>query len=517
MRVDTLEHTAYAHLVMPNASAPSGEFPTRKHPHLYEINTWAWLECLSRRAGKPVSLDAVPDSEWDNFAQIGFNVIWLMGVWKRSEESRRIALADPANRPLYDQALPGWKPTDVIGSPYAVADYVPDPRVGTWETLDRVREKLHARGMALFLDFVSNHTAIDHPWTRERPEFHVQGTEQDFAKDSAGFFRATTRSGDRFLARGRDPYFPPWPDSAQINHFHPGARAAQIATLKSIANHCDGVRCDMAMLLLNDIFRKIWSARLKGLPTPREEFWLEAHAAVPNLILLAESYWGTEQRLLDLGFSFAYDKELYDTVRAARIDEARARLGASMDYQSRLARFLENHDEARRAIAFPNERLQAAGTLMGTLPGMRFYNEGELEGRRIFLPTTLRIAADEPLDIASRTFFQKILAITNDEIFHSGRWDLLEIRSQGDATSLNLIAYEWRSEKSWKLIALNLAASASQGRIPLGKRISPARNYVFNDELNGVSYPRGGGELYNVGLFVRLEAGRAHVFDVTIA
>ena len=500
---------------MPGPGAPSDEFPLRKNPHLYEVNTWAWLENLSRHAGETLSLDGVPDSEWDNLARCGFNVIWLMGLWKRSEESRRIALEDPANRPLYDRALPGWKPTDVIGSPYAVADYVPDLRIGTWDTLDRVREKLHARGMALFLDFVCNHTAVDHPWTREHPEFYVQGARQDFEKDPAAFFCVTTRGGDRFLARGRDLYFPPWPDSAQINHFHSGARAAQVATLKSIANHCDGVRCDMAMLLLNDIFQKIWSAHLKGLPTPKEEFWLEAHAAVPNLILLAESYWGAEQRLLDLGFSFAYDKELYDAVRDTRIGEVRARLGASVDYQSRLARFLENHDEARRAVVFPNERLQAVGTLMGTLPGMRFYHQGEIEGRRIFLPTTLRVAADEPLDPFSGAFFQTILGLTNLEIFHSGRWDILEIRSEGDTTSANLIAYEWRSETSWKLIALNLAASASQGRIPLGNRVSPARNYVFNDELNRARYPRDGGELYNLGLFVRLEAGRAHLFDVT--
>ena len=93
------------------------------------------------------------------------------------------------------RALPGWKPGDVVGSPYAVARYVPDPRIGTWDSLDRTREKLHARKMALFLDFVGNHTALDHPWTREHPEFYVQGTQADFEKEPAASSASKRRAG----------------------------------------------------------------------------------------------------------------------------------------------------------------------------------------------------------------------------------------------------------------------------------------------------------------------------------
>ena len=170
--------------------------------------------------------------------------------------------------------------------------------------------------MALFLDFVGNHTALDHPWTREHPDFYVQGTHEDFDNDPSLFYRIETPQGSRYsLAHGKDPYFPPWTDTLQLNHFSLPMRAAQLATLRTIAQHCDGVRCDMAMLHLNDIFEKIWSRFLKGAAPPATEFWTEARLAVPNLILLAEVYWGTERRLLDLGFSFVYDKELYDAVR----------------------------------------------------------------------------------------------------------------------------------------------------------------------------------------------------------
>jgi hypothetical protein len=137
--------------MMAPALEPSRQFDLRAHPNLYEINTWAWLEQLSARAGREINLASVPDSEWDSFAQLGFDIVWLMGVWQRSPESRRIALADPRNVGAYARALPGWTPADVVGSPYAVKQYVPDPRIGTWDDLDRAREKLREQESRYFL------------------------------------------------------------------------------------------------------------------------------------------------------------------------------------------------------------------------------------------------------------------------------------------------------------------------------------------------------------------------------
>ncbi len=500
---------------MTSSNRPAASFRIRSHPHLYEINTWTWLEELSARLHKEIGLLEVPDAEWDALAQLGFNIIWLMGVWKRSEESRRITLENPANFPQFDRALPGWKADEVISSPYAVAGYIPDAGICTWESLDAARENLRARGMALFLDFVGNHTALDHPWVHEHPEFYVQAGQQEFERDPSLYYPTETVQGTRFIALAKDPYYPPWRDVAQLNHFSPGMRAAQLADLQTIASHCDGVRCDMAMLQLNDIFANNWQRLLGGAQPPAKEFWGEARENVPNLKLLAEAYWGTEQRLLDLGFSFAYDKTLYDAVRDSNVPQVRGRLAARPEQQSHFARFMENHDEARRPEVFPNERLAADGTLLGTLPGMRFYHQGELEGRRIHLPITLRIAADEPPDPASQAFFQKILQITRQEVFHEGDWRLLELVWEGDPSPDGLIVYEWRAANAWKVIAVNLTGSPSQGRLRLGDRVSPALQYVFYDELNDVKYPRSGEELYNVGLFIRLDGFRAHVFDVT--
>ena len=140
----------------------------------------------------------------------------------------------------------------------------------------------------------------------------------------------------------------------------------------------------MAMLLLSDIFRSVWGRFLGLSLAPAKEFWSEAHAALPNLVLLAEVYWGLEQRLLDLGFSFVYDKGLYDAVRDYNFSEVHAHLAAPLDYQKHLARFLENHDEPRCMSVFGDARLTSVGTLLGTLPGMRFYQQAELTGGRIF-------------------------------------------------------------------------------------------------------------------------------------
>jgi Alpha amylase, catalytic domain len=502
---------------MPTQTAAPQNFQPRSHPHLYEINTWTWLEQLSARLGKNIDLVEVPDSEWDALAAQGFDIVWLMGVWQRSPTSRRMNVENPANVAQFSLALPNWKPEDVISSPYAVTAYVLDQRIGNWAALDAAREKLRARGIALFLDFVGNHTALDHPWMREHPEFYVQASPEEFQKNPSLYYTQSSAQGPQYIALAKDPYFPPWVDVAQLNHFNPGLRAAQLADLRTIATHCDGIRCDMAMLQLNDIFNANWRNLLGAAPQPEKEFWTEAHAAVPSLTLLAEAYWGTEQRLLDLGFSYSYDKTLYDALRDHNIPQIRERLASFPERQSDFARFMENHDEQRRAVVFPNEHLAADGTLLATLPGMRFYHQGELEGRRIHLPITLRIAADEPPDPLSANFFQKILQITKQDVFHEGKWNLLDVAPEGDAPTDALLVYEWRSPRAWKIIAVNLAAYTSQGRVHLADRVSPTQNYILNDELNKVRYDRTGQELHNIGLFIRRDPFQAHLFDITAA
>ncbi len=488
----------------------------RPHPHLYEINTWAWLEQLSSQYRRPVCLGDVPDSEWDHLQTLGFDFIWLMGIWQRSAVGRRIFRTNPANFAEYDKALPGWQLKQIVGSPYSIGEYRPDARIGTWDQLDRVRQKLRERGMGLILDFVPNHTGLDHPWTRDHPEYYILGTEADFRQNPSAFYLAEDSVGGPILiARGRDPNYSPWEDVAQLNYFNPATRRAVIGELRKIAEHCDGVRCDMAMLLLNDIFAGTWGRFTAGRERPEEEFWSEATGALPDFIWIAEVYWDLEWRVQQLGFQFAYDKRLYDRLRSAPSREVYLHLTAKLDYQSKLVRFLENHDEPRSAAVFRTERTQALGTLVATLPGMRLFHHGQLEGRKIRLPMPLCAAAEEPLDPAVRAFYEKILRMSEEEVFHRGQWELLEVKTAGDSSFENLIVYQWRSEQTWKLVVVNLAGAAAQGRLHFRNEISAASRYNFFDQLNDETYVRRGDELSRGGLYIRLEGYRAHLFAVS--
>src|SRR5262245_36465864 len=113
----------------------------RAHPHLYEINTWPWLEAQSRRAGRTVRLGSVADAEWDRLRDLGIDLVYLMGIWRRSTLGRALARSEATLFPDYDAALPGWHARDVAGSAYCIAGYEPDPRIGTWDDVDAAREK----------------------------------------------------------------------------------------------------------------------------------------------------------------------------------------------------------------------------------------------------------------------------------------------------------------------------------------------------------------------------------------
>ena len=196
-------------------------------------------------------------------------------------------------------------------------------------------------------------------------------------------------SANRIIACGRDPNFPPWRDVAQLNYFNPDTRLAMAGELRTIAAHCDGVRCDMAMLVLNDVFERTWRDVLRDRWTaPDDEFWPETIRGLPKLLFLAEVYWDLEWTLQQQGFHYTYDKRLLDRLRGSTADDVRGHLRAEPDYSERMARFLENHDEPRSAASLAH-RLPAAAAIFATLPGMRFYFDGQIEGRSIRTPVQL--------------------------------------------------------------------------------------------------------------------------------
>ena len=358
----------------------------RHHPLLFEISAWPWLERLSREERRHVTLADVPAGRWDRIADRGFDCVFLMGVWRRSQIGREIARTDPGLINEYARVLPDWAHADVVGSPYCIQAYEPDRRMGGWHGLDTAHRELQRRGISLILDFVPNHTAFDHAWIEESVDRYVLGSEDDCQHAPGDFRRMTVRGRTVYLACGRDPYFPAWTNVAQLNYFNPDTRDAMRMTLRMIASHCDGVRCDMAMLVFNDVFDRTWRRILRDRwDVPATEFWVETTQMIPNLIYLAEVYWNLEGRILEQGFQFAYDKRFLDALHDPnRVQRMRDLLAVREPDPGLLCRFVENHDEPRSAAAV-RAHLPAALCVMSTIPGMRFFFDGQLEGRLVGL------------------------------------------------------------------------------------------------------------------------------------
>ena len=382
-------------------------------PTVYEISAWIWLRELSDEAGRPVTLGGVPDAELVRIAELGFDAVWLMGVWQRSPGGRRIAREEPDLEARYHQALPEFTLEDVVGSPYAVHAYRVDPALGGDEELASLWQRLRRLGLRLILDFVCNHLAWDHPWVAAHPERFVQGDDERLAAEPQSYFAA---EDGRVFAHGRDPHLDAWTDTVQLDYRRPETRRAMADTLFAVAERCDGVRCDMAMLLIHDVFIGTWGGRSDPAGS---EFWPGSIAAIkerrPDFVTIAEAYWGLGHCLLGMGFDYAYDKDLYDLLVAGRPDEVRAHLAAGGDDPRRLVRFTENHDEPRAVAAFGGvERSLAAATLALTLPGLRLYHDGQLEGRRRFLPVQLGRRHPEGIDADVERFYRRLLLETRD-------------------------------------------------------------------------------------------------------
>ena len=398
--------------------------PWPKHPVIYEINTWVWLSELGRKYQRPINLGTVPEPEWDAIAAHGFDAVWFMGVWERSPAGIEISMRNPGLFEDFRRALPDFAAEDNVGSPYCVRRYVVDEYLGGPPGLAAARRLLRERGLRLILDFVPNHVAPDHPWVGTHPEYFIQGDADDARNDPASFIE----SGGKVFACGRDPFFPAWPDVLQLNAFQPGLRQAVIETVSEIAEQCDGIRCDMAMLLLNTIFERTWGARAGTRPV--DDYWTTLIPAIktkwPEFRFIAEAYWDLEWELQQQGFNHCYDKQLYDRMEHGDAENVRLHLLADSSYQEGMVRFIENHDEPRAAATFPDGKGRAAAVAILTLPGARLLHEGQFEGRKVRLPVFLARRPAEPIDPDLAAFYERLLQEAHRDVFRNGEWRLCE-------------------------------------------------------------------------------------------
>src|SRR4030095_14726669 len=137
------------------------------HPSLYQINTRVWLMELARTLGRPATLDDIPDAELDRLAALGFDWIWFLSVWQTGPAGQRASRTNPEWRREFQETLPDLREEDILGSGFAITGSTVHARLGGDEALARLRERLRQRGLRLLLDFVPNHTGLDHPWVEE--------------------------------------------------------------------------------------------------------------------------------------------------------------------------------------------------------------------------------------------------------------------------------------------------------------------------------------------------------------
>ncbi|HTO96624.1 MAG TPA: alpha-amylase family glycosyl hydrolase [Myxococcales bacterium] len=487
-----------------------------RYPSLYQVNTRVWLNGLARGRGRLATLDDVPGEELDRLAGMGFDWIWLLSVWRTGEAGRAVSRANPEWRREFLRTLPDLREEDIGGSGFAICGYTVHPGLGGDAALARLRERLRQRGLRLMLDFVPNHTALDHPWVEEHPEYYVAGSELDLTRAPRDYAWVKGRGGDRVLAHGRDPYFPGWPDTLQLDYGNPATRAAMAGELLRIAGQCDGARCDMAMLVLPEVFERTWGRKTAP-------FWPQAIARVrerfPRFTFLAEVYWDLEWTMMQQGFDYAYDKRLYDRLRDGRARPVREHLSAGLDYQDRLARFLENHDEPRSAAAFARGKHQAAAVIAFLTPGLRFFHQGQLEGKTKRVSPHLVRAPGEAADPSLRQLYSRLQKVLRLPAVRDGAWSLLQCAPAWDSNPTwdDFLAFSWQAPDGQRLlVAVNYSDHQAQCYVRLPFADLSGRAVRLKDLIGAASYDRDGGELVTRGLYLDLSPWGHHVFQLRV-
>lgn len=483
-----------------------------KNPKIYEINTWPWLHSLSETYSKPITLENIPDEILDQEISL-FDAVWFMGVWERSPASKKIALEHPDLQQEYHRALYDFREEDVVGSPYAVYYYHVDKNIGGIDGLKNVRKRLAERDIRIILDYVPNHVSVDSLLTLESNLF-IEGTTDNLMSHPFDFFSIS----DNVFAHGRDPNFPAWTDTIQINAFSQEVRQKTISTLLNIAELSDGVRCDMAMLMTNKVFSKTWGEKA-GIP-PEKDFWEEIIPAVkqlsPNFKFIAEVYWDMEWELQQQGFDFCYDKRLYERLAHENASAIKDHLKAELDYQSKLVRFIENHDELRAIEKFGEERSRAAATIALTLPGARLVHEGQSNGYKIKLPVQLGRSPSEEKNNKLNKFYHDLLKSMPNIIFEYANWSLCETQSVRfeDSSNTNIISYLWQSGDFFRLIVVNFSPFTSRAHITSENLDYGDFNWTFTDLLIQSDFTYSGEDLSKFGLYVELSGWNAHIFNI---
>lgn len=387
-------------------------------------STLVWLDQLSRQYQRPITtLDAIPDEELDRLKRFGFNGLWLIGLWQRSEASRRIK--NLCGNP------------EAEASAYSLYDYEIAGELGGWSGLENLRQRLWQRGIRIASDMVPNHTGIDSAWVHQHPDWFIRRPYSPFPgytfsgenlstnpgvgiyledhyydrTDAAVVFRRVDHgSGEEtFIYHGNDGTAMPWNDTAQLDYLNPAVREAVIQTILTVARNFPIIRFDAAMTLARKHIQRLWypapgqggdiPSRGEAGLTQEEfnralpvEFWREVvdrvAAEVPDTLLLAEAFWMMESYFVrTLGMHRVYNSAFMNMLKNEENDKYRQTVKNTLEYDpevlKRFVNFMNNPDEETAVAQFgEGDKYFGVATLMVTMPGLPMFGHGQIEGFR---------------------------------------------------------------------------------------------------------------------------------------
>eukprot|EP00753_Platysulcus_tardus_P016998 PLAT618.1.p1 GENE.PLAT618.1~~PLAT618.1.p1 ORF type:complete len:521 (-),score=233.06 PLAT618.1:123-1685(-) len=498
------------------AAAPA----STPHPIVYEISTRPWLYNMTQKYGRQITqLSQVPKQEYQAIADMGVQVVWMMGVWQLGAYGLHHDRTEPSLLADYAKELPGYTQADIIGSPYAIFNYTLNPQLGKNGDLAALRDMLHGMGMQLMLDFVPNHTAVDNPWTTEHPKYYVLG-------DSSCPSSTCVNWHGNYIYFGGDYYNHGWTDTAQLNYWNPAVVSAQIDNLLTIASYADAIRCDMAHDILNAEISKTWGSILTaaGWKQPAQEFWGVAIAAVhkefPNVRFLGETYnYGfthplpEDLTLRKLGFAFTYDQPLLGKLQANNLDNLRGYVsGEGGSFFAQACNYVSNHDNNRAAgkILGSLPAADAGAAVISTLPGMRLYFQGQFLGLHNTLDVHLRRSAPEPIHANVTTYYNKLLHIVGAPVFQTGTFAYSDVQNSGDAW--RLVAWRWFDSSQRRLCVVNYSNQQGSGAI-VTPNAAGSGNITVTEMISGDTYTRSAPAMRSTGLFVVVPPYSAQIFS----
>ena len=192
----------------------------------------------------------------------------------------------------------------------------------------------------------------------------------------------------------------------------------------------------------------------------------------PNFLFMAEVYWDLEWTLQQQGFDYTYDKRLYDRLREGHARPVRDHLRADPDYQCKMARFLENHDEPRAAATFSPGMHEAAAVITFLSQGLRFFHQGQFEGRRKRISPHLVRAPLETSDNSPPSRFMMISSgCSGGRLFETASGNYSNVSRPGKATGPRIASWLLRGKDSTSRTA---ARSSELRQPPESVSIPPA-------------------------------------------